>query len=252
MSNISTNALSVKAGKPGLFVQVEGGSLLYNAVVTQIAEVDLALTANTTNYVFVTASTVVIGSNTSGFTTAQLPLATVVTKNSGVYTITDKRPDFLIGNGLGSGVSSVASADGSIEVTPAATGDVDLSVDASAIVEGLVGLTYGGTNANLSAGGGAVATTGKYVIKQDASHVITSAALIATDIPDISATYQATSGLHVAGATGYPAFVAAPAAHNSTGAAGSLAVDATGFYICYATGAWVKITANGGAFSIIF
>jgi hypothetical protein len=45
-------------------------------------------------------------------------------------------------------------------------------------------LSQGGTAADLSAGGGAVNTTGKYVLKQDASHAVTSAALIAADLPN--------------------------------------------------------------------
>lgn len=61
-------------------------------------------------------------------------------------------------------------------------------------IAGLVGLDHGGTNVDLSAGGGAVAVTGKFVLKQDAAHVITSAALIATDIPDLSGIYLPLTG----------------------------------------------------------
>ena len=48
---------------------------------------------------------------------------------------------------------------------------------------GLLALASGGLNADLSAGGGAVNTTGKFVLKQDASHVVTSAAIVAADLP---------------------------------------------------------------------
>jgi len=57
-----------------------------------------------------------------------------------------------------------------------------------AYVSGLIGLAHGGTNADLSAGGGAVNSTGKFVLKQDASHVVTSAALIAPDLPNTAVT----------------------------------------------------------------
>ena len=63
----------------------------------------------------------------------------------------------------------------------------------SIITSGSVGLAYGGTAVDLSAQGGAVNTTGKFVLKQDASHSITSAALIVADLPFLPAS-QITSG----------------------------------------------------------
>lgn len=44
-------------------------------------------------------------------------------------------------------------------------------------------LGAGGTGVDLSGSGGAVNTTGKYVCKQDASHVITCAAIVSADLP---------------------------------------------------------------------
>lgn len=65
--------------------------------------------------------------------------------------------------------------------------DVPLNANED-ILDGLfpsskLALSKGGTATDLSSGGGVVATTGKFVLKQDASHVITSAPLIAADIP---------------------------------------------------------------------
>lgn len=50
---------------------------------------------------------------------------------------------------------------------------------------GFLGLNRGGTGVDLSSSGGS-----HFVLKQDPSHVITSAALVAGDIPDLSATYD--------------------------------------------------------------
>lgn len=54
---------------------------------------------------------------------------------------------------------------------------------ASDINSGTLALARGGTNADLSAAGGAVNTTGKQVLHMDASHVISSSAIAAVDLP---------------------------------------------------------------------
>jgi hypothetical protein len=64
---------------------------------------------------------------------------------------------------------------------------------ASILTSGQVALAQGGTNVNLSAQGGVVNTTGKFVLKQDGSHIVTSAALIVADLPSLPAS-QITSG----------------------------------------------------------
>jgi hypothetical protein len=60
----------------------------------------LTLTGSATNYIFVTTATGVIGSNTTGFTSAQFPIAIVTTGLLGgvqsVIQISDARPDFTI------------------------------------------------------------------------------------------------------------------------------------------------------------
>lgn len=59
---------------------------------------------------------------------------------------------------------------------------------ASDIASGTVALARGGTNADLSATGGAVNTTGKQVLKQGSDNVIGAAALIAADLPNTAVT----------------------------------------------------------------
>ncbi len=67
-------------------------------------------------------------------------------------------------------------------------GDVP-SLAASIITSGALALARGGTNVDLSASGG---TT--FVLAQDASHVISARALVAGDIPSLSATYLPLAG----------------------------------------------------------
>ena len=57
------------------------------------------------------------------------------------------------------------------------------NLPASKITTGALALARGGTNADLSATGGAVNTTGKQVLKQGADNVVAPAALIAADLP---------------------------------------------------------------------
>lgn len=68
-----------------------------------------------------------------------------------------------------------------------AAGDIP-NLAASKITTGQLALARGGTNADLSATGGAVNTTGKQVLKQGADNVIGPAALIAADLPNTAVT----------------------------------------------------------------
>jgi len=65
-------------------------------------------------------------------------------------------------------------------------------------------------------------------------------ALVAADIPSLSATYQVVSGRNTPGATGYSQLVAAPSTSSSTGVAGQIAYDSGFFYVCVATNTWVR------------
>ena len=68
----------------------------------------------------------------------------------------------------------------------------NVTVVAGDITSGQIGLAYGGTGVDLSGSGGTANTSGKFVVKQDASHVITSAALVTQDLPSASTTRSAT------------------------------------------------------------
>lgn len=96
-----SSALAVDIGKPGQFVHVRAGDIALNGVFSKIASADLAVTANTTNYIFLNLSNLILQANTTGFPANTFPLATVVTDNVGPTTITTSRPDWLITlNGL--------------------------------------------------------------------------------------------------------------------------------------------------------
>ena len=88
-------AIRARVGLQGgtIFVHGTAGTLL-------APETPLTLTGSATNYVFVTTATGVISSNTTGFTSAQFPVAIVTTGLLGgvqsVITITDARPDFTV------------------------------------------------------------------------------------------------------------------------------------------------------------
>jgi hypothetical protein len=119
-------------------------------------------------------------------------------------------------------------------------GDIGGTVNAPTIISTHLSaplpLAQGGVAISLAATGGA-----GFVLKQNSSHVISVAALVAGDIPDISATYQATAGKNVAGASGYSQLVAAPGTASSAGVAGQEAYDSGFYYRCVATNTWVRV-----------
>jgi hypothetical protein len=89
----NANPLKVKVTGGTIFVHATAGTLL-------APETALTLTGSATNYIFVTTATGVIGSNTTGFTSAQFPIAIVTAALVGgvqmVTLITDARPDFTV------------------------------------------------------------------------------------------------------------------------------------------------------------
>jgi hypothetical protein len=82
----------------GLEVNIAAGIVTVNGAPTNIVAQSIAVLPNATNYIFVTLSTGVLGSNTTGFTAAQYPIATVITNSSFVISLTDSRPDVFQGS----------------------------------------------------------------------------------------------------------------------------------------------------------
>jgi hypothetical protein len=89
----NANPLNVKVIGGVIYVHGTAGTIVAPNTV-------LTLTGSATNYVFLTTATGVIGSNTTGFTSAQFPIAIVTTGLLGgvqsVIQITDARPDFTV------------------------------------------------------------------------------------------------------------------------------------------------------------
>jgi hypothetical protein len=82
----------------GLTFGYYGGYLWAGTTATVVAAGTVALTASATNYVQITTAGVV-SVNTTGFTSGQIPLATVATGASSITSIADKRPMAVGGGG---------------------------------------------------------------------------------------------------------------------------------------------------------
>jgi hypothetical protein len=109
------------------------------------------------------------------------------------------------------------------------------NLPASQITSGQLALAQGGTGVDLSSAGGT-----HYVLKQDASHVISAGLLVAGDIPDISATYltvttAAATYLTITTASSTyaplvsPALTGTPTAPTATGGTNTTQIATTAF-----------------------
>jgi hypothetical protein len=98
-----------KAGT-GLTLNLSAGRVRCANTMTNYAGGTLTLANNTTNYVFLdTASSCAPSSNTSGYTTSLIALATVITSSGVITTITDDRTFGLENKLAGTGTVTVAS-----------------------------------------------------------------------------------------------------------------------------------------------
>jgi len=131
-----SNAFSAYVDGGGLTLGVTGGVALIGTVPTTILGGSVALTANTTNYVFLNLSLGVVQVNTTGFGASEYPIATVVTTNSGIFTLTDSRPDIGSSNSSGGGLLSSAS------LTLSTTQIENLTATPIQILAGVAGVYY--------------------------------------------------------------------------------------------------------------
>jgi hypothetical protein len=82
----------------GLTLDIAGGTAFCNGTIVTYAAGTLTMTASQTNYVYLDSTvSCAPASNTTGFTSAQIPIATVVAGSSTITTITDVRSFFSIG-----------------------------------------------------------------------------------------------------------------------------------------------------------
>jgi len=97
----------------GLNLTVRAGRIRNDNTVTDKNEQTVALTNATTNYVEIDTAGVAT-SNTVGFTTGRIPIATVVTAGGAITTITDKRTWVNSGAGGGGGGANGWTDDGTV------------------------------------------------------------------------------------------------------------------------------------------
>jgi hypothetical protein len=89
-----SNALAPTASEKGLQVAIGPASLWLNGSVTFSPFTFIFLSPNSTSYVYLNTSTGQIGVNTTGYSSGNIPIATVVTSLLNVVTLVDTRPDF--------------------------------------------------------------------------------------------------------------------------------------------------------------
>jgi len=87
----------------GLSINVGHGTTWFGgSVIISVGETNVALTANATNFVFISTISSNIQVNTTGFITNCIPIATVVTRSNSIFSLVDNRPDFYVLSGGGS------------------------------------------------------------------------------------------------------------------------------------------------------
>lgn len=98
-----SSALAPTVYQTGLQVGIGPAALWLNGAVTNLPFSFVFLQPNTTNYIYLSTSSGLVGVNQSGFSATNIPIATVTTGPSAVQSLIDNRPDFTnIGSGGGS------------------------------------------------------------------------------------------------------------------------------------------------------
>jgi len=106
----------------GLTLNLAAGTAFCSGVIADYAGGTLTMTNNTTNYVYLdSGASCVPAKNTTGFTVATVPLATVVTLSGAITTITDQRTLFNFVPGAG-GVTSLDTLTGAVTTAIGTTG----------------------------------------------------------------------------------------------------------------------------------
>ena len=90
------NALYPFIGPIGLNLSVNGGTVLINGNPVVFPNILIGLSANKTSFVFINIGTSTLQVNNTGFPANSYPIATAVTVNSGVSTLIDNRPDYVV------------------------------------------------------------------------------------------------------------------------------------------------------------
>lgn len=98
-----SNALCPSIDGGGLQVAVAPAVLWLNGFITVLPPSIIFVSPNATSYIFLNTSTAMIGVSTVGYSSIDIPIATVITNSGQCVSLADTRPDFT--NVGGSGVS---------------------------------------------------------------------------------------------------------------------------------------------------
>lgn len=91
-----TSSFAPYIGPIGLVITVDGGTVISNNVLTIIPQTNVILAPNVTSYIFYNTVSNAIQSNTTGFPSQVVPIATVITSLNGPTTLLDNRPDWVV------------------------------------------------------------------------------------------------------------------------------------------------------------
>ena len=91
-----TSSFAPYIGPIGLIVIVDPGTVISNNIITVVPQTNVILAPNVTSYIFYNTVSNVIQSNTTGFPSQVIPIATVMTSLNGPTTVIDNRPDWVV------------------------------------------------------------------------------------------------------------------------------------------------------------
>jgi hypothetical protein len=91
-----TSSFAPYIGPIGLIITIDGATVISNNVLTIIPQTNIVLAPNVTSYIFYNTVSNAIVSNTTGFPSQVIPIATVMTSLNGPTTVIDNRPDWVV------------------------------------------------------------------------------------------------------------------------------------------------------------
>lgn len=101
-----SSALAPSIDRVGLQVNIGPAALWFSGAAVFLQPATVFLSANNTFYIYLNSGTNTVQTNTTGFTSTVIPIATVVTGLATVTSLVDNRPDFY-----GNPFASISYAD---------------------------------------------------------------------------------------------------------------------------------------------
>ena len=90
------NIFAAYIAGPGLNIMVSGGTMLVGGSLLQLPNTVVGVTANATNFIYVDVNAGALMASTVGFPVGTFPIATVISSATGIVSLTDSRPDFIL------------------------------------------------------------------------------------------------------------------------------------------------------------